>query len=115
MAPLLFIAGLSQASDDSLLIGEWACEMKSEYMDATKTLTINDDSSYELVTEVFGSRMVDLGKWSKRGETLSLNREYHVKRGEKKASSQEFLRTITKLDENNLEFTNENAITTCVK
>ena len=115
LALLIVISGACHGYEESHLIGGWECEFKSEYIDAQEEFVFDNDSSYKKVTKTFGTKLIDLGKWSLNGNMLHLKREYHVARGEKSRSDQEFQREITKLDKNTLIYKYENTLTTCIK
>jgi len=111
---LLAFSGICRA-DNSLLIAGWKCNFESEYINAEQALTLNQDMTYNLTTIVFGSELVDIGKWSASGNQLMFNREFHIKDGKKENSNQEFSHTITKLDNSNLTFTNGKGTSSCTK
>ena len=112
-ALLLFVAfsGVCQA-EDALLVGEWRCKLDSKYMKADQVLTVNDDMTYRLVTKMLGTELEDIGRWEIKGKKLILQREFHIKRGRKKASTQTFKHKLKKLDENSLILKGKNT-TTC--
>ena len=111
---LLATSSLCHA-DSSLLVGEWQCKFTSEIIDADEVFTVNQDATYKLVANVFGSEMVDIGKWSLNGNELTLHREIHITGGKEEPSDRTVTYSITKLDNNNLAFPKGKGNLTCTK
>ena len=108
---LIAFSSVCQA-ENALLVGEWQCKLDSKYMKADQVLTVNDDMTYRLVSRMLGAELEDIGRWELKGKKLILEREFHIKRGRKKASSQTFKHKIKKLDKNSLILKSKNT-TTC--
>jgi hypothetical protein len=102
-------------ADNSLLIGEWQCKFTSEIIDADEVFTVNPDATYKLAVNLFGSELVDIGKWSVSGNELVLHREAHIAGGKKEPSDHTSTHSITTLENNKLVFTKGQGISTCTK
>jgi hypothetical protein len=113
-ALLMTISSVCHA-DSSLLVGEWQCKFESDIIDADEVFTINQDATYKLVANVFGSELVDIGKWSLNDEELLLHREFHIAGGKKEPSDHTSSHAITTLESNRLVISKGQGISTCTK
>jgi len=115
----LLIASLSSVSiagQSDLIAGSWSCKLDSPYLDdATISFKLNNDSTYEKITNIHGTEMTHLGTYKVNGDALELERKFHIKRGKKEPSSSSFSRNIQKLDENNLTLAWSDSKSICTK
>lgn len=112
---ILAIVSSGACLAEESIIGNWNCNMTSEYGDFTFNLTLDAGKTYKKETNMFGTINTDTGTWKTEGNTLVMNRTKSITGGKEKESSQEFQRTIVSNTSTNLELKHANVKTSCSK